>query len=100
VRGTILNRDTLVPLGLVGSVVVAAVLIVTTMNNMRTDMEIANQKFEARLEAIEKDAKSAADAVNRITFLDDRWTSKDMRHWVELLAAKNPEIDVPGADSE
>jgi hypothetical protein len=26
---------------------------------------------------------------------EDEWSSKDMRHWAELLAAHNPDINVP-----
>jgi hypothetical protein len=80
-----LSPQTWVPI----SVAVSAILMFAAgavwINSNFQEVKFANRELANGLEEVK----------NTIKELRDRWTSRDMQQWVELLQAKNPTLSVP-----
>lgn len=92
-----LDRSTLVPMGLLVAVVLAAVggtwQLASTMNAFTKEQAIRDQEFALKFQRIElklQQLQHATEAVN-----GDRWRRADMREWAALLRADNPALKVP-----
>jgi len=83
---SIVSRETLVPLGLVLSVIGALLGGAWAVND-------AKHAIDTRLVVI--DTRLAAIQTELLRRTDDRWREGDMKHWAELLKAHNPELVIP-----
>ncbi len=83
---TTLDKRTLVPIGLVVSVIVAVVGGAWVVNDAKHAIELKLVQIDTRLEGIQKEMFSRT---------NDRWRETDMVHWAELLKAENKEMTVP-----
>lgn len=79
----VIDKGTLVPLGVVISFIGALASLGFWMNGKFESIETAVIKIEHRLERLE-DRQS------------DRWTATDMRLWEGTLTRENPTIKPPG----
>lgn len=77
-----LDRSTLVPIGLLVSVVLASITATTWLHGTLL-------KLDHKIEQLNQRVGLLTDGVR------DRWTGGDMRTWAELLAARNPTLSVP-----
>lgn len=73
---TTLNRDTLVPLGMVVSICAAVVWLNTQINSLHYKLDMLESKFE------------------------NQWTMIDMENWSLKLRLKNPTIKLPSTKGE
>lgn len=71
----VLNPETLVPIGVAASIVVAVVAVIWRVATRLT-------RIDTRLEGIE-------------TSLREHWTRADQLSWVMDLREKNPDLEVP-----
>jgi hypothetical protein len=80
-----LSPQTWVPI----SVAVSAILMFAAgavwINSNFQEVKFANKQLASDLDDVKQAVKE----------LRDRWTSRDMSQWVELLQAKNPTLSVP-----
>ena len=77
----------LIPLSMVVAIVGGAVWL----NNKLVNIEFELRAINARIGFVEQKVEEAT---------EDRWTSKDMRHWASLLQALNEKLKVPEATTE
>ena len=81
-----LNKDTLVPIGLVAGVAVAlatgAVWLNTKLQSIDFKMEMLSQQLKAVTVQLETDHR-------------EHWSTRDMELWAKLLRAQNPDIKIP-----
>ncbi len=79
----VIDKGTLVPLGVVVSFIGALTSLGVWMNGKFEGIETAVIKIEHRLERLE-DRQG------------DRWTASDMKLWEVILSRENPAIKAPG----
>ncbi len=82
---TIINRETLIPLGSIAVVIVAALWV----SNATHKVEIQLLNLNNRMGNIETTVKSIKESNS------DRWTQSDMRRWAGMLASGNEDLNVP-----
>lgn len=81
-----LDRSTLVPLGLLVSVLLSAVTGTVWINSKLLSVEYSLTRLNDRIAELQAQMSSAA---------TDRWTKTDMAHWVELVNAGKPDLKLP-----
>jgi len=86
---TKLNKDTLLPLGVVIVVITAVAGGAVWLNSKLQSINYHMEKLNIEVTNIKKQLDLAE---------QDHWTYREMRLWVELLKAKNTGIDVPNID--
>ena len=77
-----LDRSTLVPIGLLVSVVLASIAATTWIQRTLLTLDHKVEMLNTRLEALSTD-------------MSNRWTLRDMTSWAELLQARNSALNVP-----
>jgi len=77
-----LDANTMVPLGVIASVILVLISAVGYLNSKFSSIDKSQQRIERRLEKLE-DISSG------------RWTYTDQRIWALLLQQKNPTLKVP-----
>lgn len=89
----IIDKATLVPLGLVFSMVLTALSAFTWANAQLSKLDARLVAIDAKIEAarVEREAMSNLFALG----LSSRWTEIDMKLWAERLRRSNGELDVP-----
>ena len=92
-----LDRETLVPIGLLVAVVLSAtgatVWINTALLNLVHSVEKANDQIAAmdiRITAMQAQMQNGS---------RETWTLADMRRWIELANARNPAANLPDPGS-
>jgi len=83
-----ITRETLIPLGLVG--LVAA--IAGSAGSWIATTGFAH-RFDLRLQSIESEVAGLTRQVQATA--TGHWLERDARSWARLLAAENPELEVP-----
>jgi len=83
---TKLNKDTLLPLGIVATLVLSAATGAVWMSNKLQAINYNMERLSIEVKNIQKQLDIAE---------QDHWTFREMKLWVELLKAKNTAIDVP-----
>lgn len=94
-RRPLLGRETVVPLGIVIAVIAVAV---TSAWNVASALTANDANSQHRFEKIEKgmtELKTSIDAINHGQF-----SRVEMHMWVELLRARNPDLDIPEVKNE
>lgn len=86
----LLSRDAYIPIGLAIAVVLAATGGVWSfsqvLSQFQSEQALKFQRLELKLDAVERTlAESTV----------DRWRRADMAQWADVLAAKNPSLNVP-----
>ena len=76
------NKETLVPLGLLVAVVVTAITVTTWLQKTLLNLEHKIDQLDVRVSLINESDRS-------------RWSSADQAAWAELLQARNPALNVP-----
>ena len=84
-----LNKDTLIPLG-----IVAALIISTATGAVWINTKL--QSIDHRMEKMGADMSSLQEKFDLAD--EDHWTFREMKLWSQLLKAKNPNIDIPNID--
>lgn len=103
-----IDRETLVPIGLLVGVVLAAIGATTWINqtiaSLIQETREANHEREkstmllrSELATLQADVRIIGARVDGS--MADRWRGADMRQWAELLQAKNPSIVVPHVEA-
>lgn len=84
-----LTKETMMPIGLV-------ILITTSISGAAIWI---NAKLNSIDNAIREFRLSVSQIEQRLndTFTD-RWSSTDMKYYIKLLQARNPELDIPSLD--
>ena len=99
-----IDRETLVPIGLLVSVVLTAVGSVLWLGTQFSDLAAVQQaaafdrergmlQLRNEIAILSGDIKALQVQVQNTQ--DDRWRYHDMKAWVEILKAKNPALDIP-----
>ena len=73
-RRNLINKDTMLPLGMVISICAGVVWISTELNHINYKLDILEGKLE------------------------DQWTKRDMENWGLRLRMENPDIIIPPMD--
>lgn len=81
-----LTKDTLIPVSLVFIIVSSIAGAAVWLNNRLASINFHIEALKVEVQAVQEKLDVAARNV---------WTSRDMQLWVELLKAKNPEIQIP-----
>jgi len=94
-----IDKSTLVPIGLLVSVVVCAVYttmwIQGTILDLKHDSEIRSVQTINSLNEIKNKVDVLTSNVSTLT--SERWTIEDMKIWVKLLQSQNQSLHVPEA---
>lgn len=94
-RRPLINRETVVPLGIVIAVIGVATLSAWNVSGALTETDANSQhrfeKLEGRMDAM----AASIDGINH-----DRFTRAEMTMWVELLEARNPTLKIPPIRNE
>ena len=77
-----LDRATLVPIGLLISVVLSAIAATTWIQGTLLDLDHKIELLNGKLGTLAND-------------MANRWTLRDMAAWAELLQAKNTSLTIP-----
>lgn len=77
-----INRETLVPLGLLAGVVLSAITATVWLQGTLLGLKGQIEVLGERISTLQ-------------TSGSDRWTATEMHAWSELLAARNPTMHVP-----
>jgi len=92
-----LDKSTLVPLGLLIAVVLAATggtwQLSSVLHEFKTEQSSRDHEFALKFQRIEIQLQQVQDTVTLNGA--DRWRRSDMREWVALLKANNPTMTVP-----
>jgi hypothetical protein len=81
-----LTKETLIPVGLMMAVVVSVSSGAVWLNTQLQGTNYKLSALELKLDSIQEQLKAAS---------LDRWSSRDMKLWIELLKAKNPKMEIP-----
>ena len=84
--GTKLSKDTLIPVGLVLGVVIAVSSAAVWLNTKLQSLDYQMSSLQMKIDTIQHHLDVAS---------SDRWTNRDMKLWVQILKAKNPNLEVP-----
>ena len=94
-----IDKSTLVPIGLLVSIVVCAVYttmwIQGTLLDLKHDTELRSIQTMNSLAEIKSKVDHLASTVSTLT--SERWTIEDMKMWVKLLQSQNSTLHVPEA---
>lgn len=88
-----LDRDTLVPIGLLVTVVLSAITATVWINTTMLELQHGVDKANTHIQSLDlrvTDVQAQMAGANSQT-----WTWADMRHWVELVNASNPASKLP-----
>jgi hypothetical protein len=88
-----LNSETLVPIGLIATVVGSAVAVSFWLNSSLLDLRYNQRDTNSRIEQLAAQIADLKDQGARTN--NDRWSRLDMIRWVELANAKNPTAALP-----
>ncbi|MCR9245635.1 MAG: hypothetical protein NXI31_11435 [bacterium] len=92
-----INRQTLIPIGLLVAVVMSAIAgtwkIASALGDFQEDLAKRDANQALRFQRIELKIESLEGAIQNDTKND--WAFQDMRAWVEVLAARNQSMSVP-----
>ena len=92
-RESRLNAQTLVPVGLSVTVILAvasaAMWLQASLGGITSRLDISLVGITSKLETIQRDLNQVSGRV------DVTWTRADMMVWVQLLRATNPTISIP-----
>lgn len=86
---TIIGKDAVVPLGIVG---VVAVTVVSVCFWLKDEFNDLGRKVDLMGRDIGEVRRDVSDIKG------DQWGRGDMRAWLLLFEAKNPDLTVPGID--
>jgi hypothetical protein len=85
-RRPLVSRESVVPVALAVTAILAAIGITATFSSAATRLDVRLDSIEVTLSQLGEQIRIAA---------ADRWRRADMIQWAELLAAKNPTLIVP-----
>lgn len=88
-----LGNDTLVPIGLIATVVGSAIAVSLWLNSSLMDLRYNQRDTNSRIEQLASQIADLKDQGARSS--SDRWTRLDMIRWIELANAKNPSAALP-----
>ncbi len=94
-RKPIITRETVVPIGIVVAVIAVAVVSAWNVSGALSTNDANSQH---RFEKIEKgmtDLKKSIEALNH-----DQFSREEMAMWVQLLKARNPDLNIPEVKNE
>ena len=90
-----IDRSTLVPIGLLVAVVLAAVggtwQLSATLNSFSRQQADRDKEFALKFQRIELQLEQLQHSV----VANDYWRRSDMREWGVMLSSKNPTIAIP-----
>lgn len=81
-----LTKDTLVPLGLAVSVVAAIAIGAVWLNYQLQNLNFQMSALQIKVDTIQSQLVEASNL---------HWSARDMRLWIALLQAKNPNMEIP-----
>lgn len=94
-----IDKSTLVPIGLLVSIVVCAVYttmwIQGTLLDLKHDTEIRSLQVVNSLNDIKQKVDSLANTVSMMS--SEKWTINDMENWIRMLKSQNSSLNVPEA---
>lgn len=88
-----LDRDTLVPIGLLVAVVLSAITATVWINSTMLELKHAVDKANDRIQAVDTRVTDLQGQVSDGN--GEKWTFADMRRWVALANARNPATPLP-----
>jgi hypothetical protein len=80
------DRNTLVPIGLLVAVVISSISATVWINTRLIGLTHSIERLDERLTELRTQVTNGS---------ADRWTSNDMLRWVDLANASNPSIKLP-----
>ena len=83
---TKINKETLLPLGIVATLILSAATGAVWMSSKL-------QAINYNMESLTKEVKNIQKKLDLAE--QDHWTFREMRLWVDLLKAKNSSMDIP-----
>lgn len=93
----VLSKETLVPLGVVVSVVGALFPFYLWL---QSEFASTRKHVDTKVEALDERLRGVEQRLDRIELqASERWTETDMRLWVLEFARRNPRLSVPDARS-
>ena len=94
-RKPLISRDTVVPLGIVVAVIAIAASSAWSVAASLTANDVNSQNRFERIEQGVSDLKESIEALDH-----DQFTRAEMGMWVEVLTARNPELNIPPIKNE